>query len=171
MPDLVLSLSQNVYNMLNCFLPGVSLCLLLKHMAGLNLMVGTDFEVVFTCYFVGMIASRIGSLIVEPIMKQAKIISERNYDNFLDAERKDAKITVLSATNNSFRTYTAVCLIAMAVKIIMSVKSIVTTIGSCRDWIILVLLVLLFACSYKKQDGYLCKRISNVLNRVKEKEE
>lgn len=118
------------------------------------------------CYFAGMIASRLGSLVIEPVCKMCKIISWEPYAKFLEAERKDttAKLLSLSKVNGTYCTMTAVSLILFIV-------SIVNNILALSDWtqylkfpLVYLLVFILFLLSYRKQVGYTVKRINYLLD-------
>ena len=66
------------YNILNNLLPGVILDYLLKKMLGFDLVEGSILENLFLYYFLGMIVSRIGSHVIEPICKKIKWVNKNN---------------------------------------------------------------------------------------------
>ena len=70
------------YNLLNYFLPELLFCLIFKYIVGYNVIVGTNVENVFICYFVGMIIRRIGSLWLEKILKCSKFLVFDDYKDF-----------------------------------------------------------------------------------------
>ena len=54
------------YNLLNNLLPGAIFCYLLKTIVNIDIS-NNIVEDLFVYYFIGMIISRIGSIIIEPI--------------------------------------------------------------------------------------------------------
>ena len=161
----ILSGKISSYNLLNYFLPGALLCIILKYIVGYNLLVGNDFENILIFYFVGMIISRVGSLIVEEILRQIKFLHFATYTDFVKAEQADLskKLTTLSDVNNSFRSYTAVFLISIVAKIcrILSYSRCI-----CSDIFSLLglfSLFILFLFAYRKQTSLVCKRVETML--------
>ena len=63
------------YDILNNLLPGIVLDFLLEKILGINLVNGNMVENLFVFYFIGMIVSRIGSLVLEPICKRIKWVT------------------------------------------------------------------------------------------------
>ena len=59
------------YNIVNNLYPGILFVYVLKIMFGTNLLSNNWFENLIVFYFVGMVLSRIGSIIIEPAMSPA----------------------------------------------------------------------------------------------------
>ncbi len=57
--------------------------------------------------FTGLVVSRVGSLILELLMKLFSFVSFAPYKDFVCACVKDAKLEVLSEANNTYRTLAA----------------------------------------------------------------
>lgn len=72
MADIVKQVVEKIssYNIFNNLYPGILFIYLLKFMFGTNILSDNWFENLIVCYFVGMVLSRIGSIIIEPIMKK-----------------------------------------------------------------------------------------------------
>ena len=113
------------YNIFNNLYPGVLFIYLSKFIFEIKILSDNWFENLIVFYFAGMVLSRIGSIIIEAIMKKINEICLKN------------KITFLQEN---------------------------------KDWIFLILLILLFAFSYVKQTDYVRKRVEFVLRKEKKKE-
>ncbi|MCF6371260.1 hypothetical protein [Rhizobium halophilum] len=112
-------------------------------------------------YFIGLVISRIGSVVIEPILKGCRIIKYGAYSDFVRASDKDPKIQILLEASNLFRTLLAlvlVCAIAYNWNAIRAAAGL-------SDWawvmICCALLVLLFLISFRKQNGFISKRVSH----------
>lgn len=118
-------------------------------------------------YFLGIINSRISSLIFEPLMKKLKIVNFVSHADFTDAELKDTsgKLTQLSRMNNEYRSYISAFAIVLILKLIFLCSSVKDFVTDNVCWFILGLGVLLFLCSYKKQVSYITSRISRLNNK------
>lgn len=158
-----------VYNLLTNLIPGTVLAALLKFcVEGCDIFSLTNniWILAVILYFLGVINSRISSLVFEPLIKMLKIVKCASHKDFTDAELKDTsgKLTQLSRMNNEYRSYISVFAIVLILKL--------TFLSSCAKdfvtdnvcWIILGLGVLLFLCSYRKQVSYLTSRISRLNN-------
>jgi len=153
------------YNIFNNLLPGVVFVFLLQCTTSFNLL-GSKKSVItelFIYYFAGMVISRIGSLIVEPVLKKVKIIQFEPYSNYIEASRKDPKIEILSESNNTYRTFTALFIVLILSKLYEISETIFPVIVKFRFLLIVVLLLLLFIFSYRKQTGYIAHRIKETL--------
>ena len=159
------------YNIFNNLYPGALFCYVLKFMFNTNLLLDNWFENLILFYFVGMVLSRIGSLIIEPIMKQIKIkkksiLQFSSYSDYSEASKEDPVVAILSETNNTYRTLISCFICTLVVKICIVVNEALvklkfTFFQDNKDWIILILLIILFIFSYVKQTSYVCKRVES----------
>lgn len=152
------------YNFVTNILPGTVLCIVLKYLVGYDLMLTDDWYLLgILFYFVGMVNNRVGSLIVEPLLKACKIIKKAPYKDFVVAEKIDGKITILSTENNVYRSYISVCLMALFASLFKFITSNVYWLNEWKMQVVLVALLGLFVLSYRKQTIYVRKRVeSNV---------
>lgn len=147
------------YNILNNILPGAVFCFMLNNLLSINILQDGIIDKVFIYYFIGMIISRIGSVIIEPICKKTKFITFEPYNDFVRASSKDDKINVLSETNNTYRTMLSVCLILLLTKLYLYIVSEFSWLANFNTVLIVTCLTILFAFSYKKQTGYVRSRV------------
>lgn len=155
---LIDKLSQ--YNFVTNILPGTMLCLMLKHIVGYDLFVTNEwYQMGIIFYFVGMVNNRFSSLVIELTMKKTKIVKFSNYKEFIAAEKKDSKITVLSMENNVFRSYISVCTISLIASLFKLIADNVNWIDEWKMQFLLVALLLLFMLSYRKQTSYVRERV------------
>lgn len=158
------------YNIVNNLYPGILFVYVLKIMFGTNLLSNNWFENLIVFYFVGMVLSRIGSIIIEPIMKKIKIIKYAPYQDYVKASSIDPLVDTLSETNNTYRTLLFTFICAFVYKFGASINEVclknkITFLQENKDWILLTLLILLFVFSYVKQTSYVRKRVESVLKR------
>ena len=85
----------SAYQVVNYIIPGSVLCVLLKHMVGYDIIAFSMIENVIICYFVGLVNSRLGSLILRPILKKCRLVKDAPYDDFVRVEKYDAKFIPL----------------------------------------------------------------------------
>lgn len=162
---LIDKLSQ--YNFLTNILPGTVLCIVLKYLVGYELFISEDWYLMgIVFYFVGMVNNRFSSLVVEPILKCTHFVNSAPYKDFVNAERKDTKVTTLSMENNVFRSYVSVFVLSL---LAYGYKYGFNTICPCqmnKELLLIILLLLLFAFSYRKQTKYVRERVET--NKTKE---
>ena len=150
------------YNLFNNLLPGAVYCFLINKFFELNFCSGNIVENLFIYYFTGMVISRIGSLVVEPISKKIKLVIFAEYGEFLKASLKDDKIEILSETNNTYRTMLALSIALLITKLYIYISYKFEWISSGTPVVITVGLFLLFMFSYRKQTEYIRKRVKKI---------
>ncbi len=143
------------YNFFNYLLPGAIFVAIFERITPDKIM-QTDLMInVFLIYFVGLVISRIGSLIVEPILK--KFVNFAEYEDYVKSSKKDEKVEVLSEVNNAYRTFVALFIMIFFIKgyYYFSPKN------DYGIFILMVSLFVLFVFSYIKQTKYITKRIQS----------
>lgn len=155
------------YSILNNLLPGAAFAYLFEYIFEMDIVREGIVENLFIYYFIGMIVSRIGSLVVEPLCKKIKWVNYADYSNYIKASKKDDKIDVLSEVNNSFRTLFSMCLILITTNVYMLIVSWLEIPQTYNKFIILVVITLIFAVAYRKQTKYVADRV----NKANEQEE
>lgn len=151
------------YNLFNYLLSGVVFSVVVQKSTIFNLLPENILLIAFICYFTGMIISRIGSLIVEPILKRLKFVKFKEYKEFVEASKKDSKLEILSEQNNTYRTIIAMTLMIGFTKLYESFIIQFPVLQKLNLYIILIILLLLFLFAYKKQTSYISKRIEKNL--------
>lgn len=155
------------YNIFNYLFPGIVFCYLSNDITGYQL-VSTDIIIgVFYYYLMGLIISRIGSIVIEPIFKKLKIVNFASYAEFIEASKKDPKIEVLSETNNMFRTLISLFFLLLLFKLFFIFETICPMIIRFRWLIISISLISLFIFGYRKQTNYIADRIKIINNKEK----
>lgn len=91
------------YNIFNYLLPGVVYVAFLEAMSSYSFYQENIVIGLFLYYFLGMVISRVGSLIIEPLLQKSKITKFAPYSNYVKASKNDNKIELLSEVNNSYR--------------------------------------------------------------------
>ena len=154
------------YNLFNHLFPGVVFVSAL-YATGLTKFV-TDHPILgaFICYFIGMIISRIGSIIVEPVLK--KFVTWSDYSDYVEASKIDTKIDILLEGNNTYRTVIS-GLILYGITLVAlyfndEYKLVEQYPLSARLGLVIILTILFFV-SYKKQTDYIVKRINKVCSK------
>jgi hypothetical protein len=157
MNELLTRLSS--YNIFNYLLPGAVFAALSGPLAGVTLVQSDILMAAFYYYFVGLVISRFGSLVIEPILRRASFVKLAPYKDFVRAAASDPKIEVLSEVNNTYRTLMALFLLLLLLRGLRWVEDRVVELRSWNGVGIVVLLVVLFLFSYQKQTGYVRERV------------
>lgn len=95
------------YQLFNYFFPGIVFHFVVDQTMTFKIAPEDIMYKLFVYYITGMILSRIGSIIIEPIFKKLVWVIYARYTNYLDAQSKDSKIELLVLENNTYRTLVA----------------------------------------------------------------
>ena len=157
------------YNIFNYLLPGILFVGLGKEITSFSLVQNNLLIGLFLYYFIGLIISRLGSLTLEPLLKWIKFVKFAPYEDYVRASKLDPKIEIFSEQNNMYRS---LCMLSIAL-ILLKIYDLAWSSGSLDNaaiiFIILVGLLVLFLCSYKKQtEKYVVKRVKIALEKEEE---
>lgn len=147
------------YNLFNYLLPGTVFVFVLSKISEHNFIQKDLLIGAFFYYFIGLVISRVGSIIIEPLLKRWHFLKFAEYSDFVIFSKKDDKIDTLSETNNMYRTIIA---LIFSLTLVKGFDFLVLKTGMNGTWqsvIILTVLLALFLFSYKKQTAYITKRI------------
>lgn len=115
------------------------------------------FLFVFVLYFIWLVISRIGSVIIWPILKKLWL-EFADYKDFIEAEKVDKKIETLYMRNNVYRTLISLSFCLFVIQIIVDIVN-SSFCSHLLYYVCLNLLFILFLCSYIKQTNYIRKRV------------
>ena len=147
------------YNIFNYLFPGVLFVIILKETTSYSFLQENLIIGVFVYYFIGLLISRVGSLIIEPVLKKSSFLKFADYSEFLTASKKDEKIEVLSEMNNMYRTLVSTFFLLVVLNLYQYVESRIPALKDADSYIMLGLLMVIFLFAYRKQTNYIIKRI------------
>jgi len=116
-------------------------------------------EGAFLYYFIGLVINRIGSLIIGPILVKLNFVVFTTSDNYYTALKKDAKIDVLSETNNMFRSICAVFFVLILFVLSEFIRLHINWDNAVTRIIVLSMIFVLLIFSYKKQTKLIGRRV------------
>ena len=152
------------YNLFNYLFPGVIFCVIMSHWTEINLIQEDIVTGAFLYYMVGLVISRIGSIIIEPFLKWLKFVRFADYADFIKVEKDDKKLEVLSESNNMYRTLIALFVLVLIAKTYLTIASHFGWQDSVHWSVVTSGLLLMFLFAYRKQTSYITKRIKSRLN-------
>jgi len=158
MNELLSKLSS--YNILNYLVPGAVFSILAERM---SLIKSPDLiaEQLVWFYFMGMVISRLGSIIVEPILKSIGFVNYSDYGDYLAACRIDQKIEIMVEASNTYRTIATVFLSLLICTLFMSASEWFEIDERLRGNIAIALLFALFLLSFRKQVNFITGRVNH----------
>jgi hypothetical protein len=152
------------YHIFNCLLPGILFALLLAKLTP-HKLIQTDIILgVFIYYFLGLICSRVGSLVVGAFLKKIKFVEFEPYKEFVIASEKDSKIELLSEVNNMYRTFLAMFLLLAIVMLYDYFAKSCPILVIISPYCSIFALLWVFLDSYKKQTNYIKERMQLTKN-------
>ena len=170
MKDFLQKLSS--YNIFNYLLPGILFVGIAEKLTSYSFIHDDIIIGLFLYYFVGLIISRIGSLIVEPFLRRVKFVRFADYQDYVVASKSDPEISLFSEQNNMFRTLCSLFIVLIFVKIYDEIKDTLpwSADASGSIFLLLVLLLVLLVFSYRKQTQFVVQRIKIAKERAEETE-
>lgn len=147
------------YNLFNYLLPGIIFVVLASEITDYSFIQEDIVIGAFLYYFIGLVISRFGSLVIEPLLKWVSVVQCENYKNFVEASKKDEKIELLSEVNNTYRTLSSLFVVLLLLKLYEKIERICSGLHDWRGLILMLLLLVMFLLSYRKQTSYIRKRI------------
>lgn len=147
------------YNIFINLFPGVIFCLIVDKYLSYPLIQQDLLVSLFLYYFIGLVISRVGSLVIEPLLKIVGLLKYSDYKDYVVASKVDSKIDVLLETNNMYRSVTSLffCIsIVIGFKLVSEKYPIIFELSIPMTTIFLLFL---FLFSYLKQTSYICKRV------------
>ena len=153
------------YNIFNYILPAIIFDIGCKIYINLTIIPTNNVVIAaFAYYFIGLVISRIGSLIVKPLLWKLNILNKEyssKESDFYKAEEKDPKIKILFTDYNMYRNFISTFSLLIIVKLVTIIQEHVAFKSTFVHTIIILLLLVLFILSYKKQLQYIYKRVNN----------
>lgn len=132
----------------------------LKYFVGYDFIIDDNwFLTGVMFYFAGMVCNRFSSLLIKPLLEALHIVKPLPYKDYISGEKKDTKILTLNTDNNAYRAYIAVFCISLLAYLYKHLLSRINFFIDYQWPIVIVLLILLFVFSYRKQTKYIKDRI------------
>jgi hypothetical protein len=149
------------YNLFNYLLPGVIFVAILSKFTIYsftqdNLIIGA-----FIYYFVGVIISRFGSLVIEPILRKISFLKFTQYEDFVSASKESSHIEKFSETSSMYRNFVSMFILILILKAYELLSFKLSLLNNFSSFILIIILFILFLFSYKKQTKYITKRINH----------
>lgn len=160
MSDFLNKLSS--YNFFNYLLPGILFVVIANEFTSYSFLQSDIVIGVFVYYFIGLVISRFGSLLIEPTLKKIEFLKFSDYKDFVSASKQDPKIEMFSEVNNMYRTISAMLVLLLVLKFYQWATAKLVWLAHWNLYVLLILLLILFLYSYRKQTQYIVKRIKQL---------
>jgi len=111
------------YNLFNYLFPGIIFVILLREITNFDLIQENNFIGSFLYYFIGLVVSRFGSLVIGYLLQKMTFINFADYSEYVFATDKDNKIELFSEINNMYRTIISMLMLLLLAKGWQSINS------------------------------------------------
>lgn len=149
------------YNLFNYLFPGVLFVVLAKNFLFIDLTQGDIVLDIFVFYFVGLVISRFGSLVIETLLTKIRFLKFARYEDFVSVSKNDSKLEIFSLENNMYRTFIAMFTLLLLLKLYFYIQAIYPFLKNYDFYILISILLVMFLYSYRKQTTYIFNRIIN----------
>ena len=149
----------SAYSILGYLLPGSLFVILGERLTSFSLIQRSWVAGIVLYYFIGLVISRVGSLIVKPVLERIGFVKDAPYEDYVEASKSDSRIDILSARNNLFRTLCAMVMMLIGLKIGEKVIGVLPWGADVYDFVMLAGLFVLFLFSYQKQAQEVVRRV------------
>lgn len=148
------------YNIFNYLFPGAVFSILAQQLSLFDVPDDIIQQVVWY-YFIGMVMSRMGSILVEPILRKMKFITYSKYSDYLIASELDQKIETMVEVSNTYRTLATVFLALLVSSLFHGLLAKSGLDAELQKKVVIALLLALFILSFRKQVAYISYRVEH----------
>lgn len=158
------------YELLNNLLPGAIYVVAVERLTDFRIFTDDALRNIIISYTVGLIIGRIGSLVIEELLKKikkGKWLERVNYEEYVRAEKRDdnGQLRRLSMTNNAYRSLTATFVCILLTVCLSLIWPNISTFPWVRQIFVilgLIIVITVICFSYKKQTRYVTKRVKTM---------
>lgn len=140
-----------IYHFINYLLPGIVFMVSFNNIYENEFISGNAVISAVEYYFIGLILSRIGSVILQPIFKKINFIKYADYEKYIKASDMDNKLEILQREANQYRTYIVTFTLLAIIQ--------ATTGNFSKSFWIWIGISVLFIMAYKKQINFIVDRV------------
>ncbi len=147
------------YHLFNYLFPGVIFIITSDYILKTNIYNDNLLYLFFISYFIGIIISRLGSVVTANILYKFTREKGESYKDYIVSCQKDDKIEVLMQDKNMYRNLCTMLILLLVLKLSSMLKVYFEINNDWKSIIGLGLLIILFAISFLKQNKYISSRI------------
>ncbi len=147
------------YHLFNYLFPGVLFVVFSKEFTAYSFLQENLIIGAFVYYFIGLVISRFGSLVIGPILRKLSFIKFADYKEYVSASKKDSNIELFLEISNMYRTLFSLFTLLLLLKFYELIEAKLPVLKDWNHYILLVVLLLMFLFAYRKQTDFITKRI------------
>ena len=142
------------YNLFNYFFPGLIFVAILMGTTHFNLYQNDVLIGVFLYYFIGLVISRIGSIVIEPVLWKIGFAKKNDIPKLIRIMKDNIKIELLYQVSNMYRTIASMFLVLTGLKGYDIIKHQELGYKNLSHLLLGILLFILFLFAFRKQNEY-----------------
>ena len=150
----------DTYNFVANLIPGALLAFGL-HAAGLP--VPSPQKVVafvVVAFALGAICNRLGALVLDPALRKIKALPPKNYQAYVVASKKDAKLEVIVENANLYRTFATAGILYFVIRVGYDLSKRLNLGEYALTSIVVISSVVVFILAFRREDLYITQRLS-----------
>lgn len=147
------------YNIFNNLMPGLLFLGLNDKLINTKFLDNSITIILVFSYFVGIVISRIGSIVIAPILYKFTKEKGEKYNNYIKACQKDSKIDILMQDRNMYRSICSLLIILLLEKVGIIVLQYIKINNNVLSIIIIFILIIIFSKAFLKQNKTISERI------------
>lgn len=145
------------FNIFTYFLPGLIFSFLVERYTSWVLLSGEVYKDVFIIYFIGLVISRIGSVIIEPILVSLKFVKMGKYEDYVAACKLNTKVEVIHEVTITYRSLLAAIIMFCLLYLVSILETKLPVLEPYTAPAALVAAVVILMFSFRKQSKYLTR--------------
>jgi hypothetical protein len=149
----------DAYDLLANLIPGAALTYALHYSGFIAPPPDKLAAFLLVSFVVGVTTNRVGSIVLDPLLRAIGFLKGKNYPAFVAAEKKDPKLSTIVANHGLYRTFLAAGLLY---GVFVALKCAFPRVDWSSPLILLTAVlagVVVFACALRKEDNYIHDRI------------
>ncbi|GLR46525.1 hypothetical protein [Sphingomonas astaxanthinifaciens] len=147
----------DAYNLVANLVPGAALTYAF-HATGIPSPKPEDIGAfVLVAFVIGVTVNRLGSIVLDPLMRKLRLLKPKDYRSFVTSEREDKKLETIVANAGLYHTFLTAGVVFLSALLFRS------TLSQLNHDLLATVLVLMgmavFFLAFRKEDGYIHTRI------------
>lgn len=147
------------FNIFNYLFPGILFVVIAKELTGMDFILTRHLLGIFLYYFIGMVISLFGSLLIEPLLQRLNFIKFIDYKSYILAARNDDQLDLLSHINNIYQNIISMSVLLIILKAYSYLKYALAISNPLSLILAIICIIVLFLFAYRKQAMHIAKRI------------
>lgn len=147
------------YHIFNYVIPGGLFLILCNNYLDIKIEQDKFIYFFFMSYFIGIIISRVSSLVTEKLLYFVFKIKKESHKNYIKAAKKDEKIEILMQDMNMYRSICTMLIILLIMKVVNIFGLYQLIDKELLIVLLFILLIIILIYAYIKQTKYIISRV------------